>query len=214
LAEIIGQASAYTVKYRYEADQYFYAALADALGGLDASEVFVVRQVLESPLYNISSRNVGWEIGARGASVVTGLGTEGASGSSYVEQFAGFATLLDGNTGLLVTERLTLGLDARAESTLDEAFDSPGENVVEAEIEAAVNRDHTQQWASALTASITQTMHLEDKQGAPTFEARAETNVALGIRGVAGAAIELRETAGDETEPEWMALASFRIFLL
>ncbi len=214
VAEIIGQRNAYGVTYRFEANQVFYADLTEALGGLEGAEAFIVQQVLESPIYNIGARQVGWEVGVRGASVVTGLGSSDALGSSYVQQHAGYAHLLDARTGLLVEERVTLGLDDRAESTLDDDFVSPGENVVEGELQLTVNRNHSAMWESLARASLTQTLDLEANQGAPTYELGAQTNVALGVRGVASAGVAVQDTAGDDLDTEWRALASFRIFLL
>ena len=64
VAEIIGQRVEYNNTHKFRADEYFYGALGKALGGLTTKQTFRVQRVLESPLYNIGSRQTGFEAGA------------------------------------------------------------------------------------------------------------------------------------------------------
>ena len=108
IAEVIGQRNQYVVQYRFEADKYFYDALAKEFGNLNPEEIFELRQILESPLYNIGSRLVGWTVSLGLTSTIYDI----ASDIVVVEdipivQEAGYATLLNSKRQYLSKNRLT-----------------------------------------------------------------------------------------------------------
>ena len=213
LAEVLGQASAYAINHPFSADQKFYKAITKVLGTVSTSDIFMIRQIIESPIYNIGARNVGWELGVRGVSMVNNLGEESNVGASAVEQFAGYAVLLDSRTGLVLSERVTRGLSSEMQSVLDESLLLVPEHVTQAEFEVSINRDHSHQWASSVHASVTQMSNSETQEQVPTLAAGINTNVGVGTRGVAGAAFELKDDGGDEAPYEWMLTTSFRLIL-
>ena len=199
VAEMIGRRPQFVVNYRFEADKYYYAALSDAMGGLDSTQLFEIRQVLESPLYNVGARRVGWNVGAGTESTYTGIGDgEIQVDDVPLNQFAGYAMLLNPQTGLLFSQELSI---ANALSDDDIA--------AELSLSAALNTDHTSSWQTLVDAGITKT--LTDDGG--NFFLNAASNIAIGGDFVASAGLGIERELLEDAPLTWTLSSNLTYFV-
>jgi hypothetical protein len=181
LAEVIGQRSQFSIKYRFEAEKYFYKAISKTMGGLNSAGTFAVRQVLESPLYNVGARRVGWTAGAYTETSWTSA--EGAMEGDDIplKQFYRYATLLDANTGLLFSQELNIT------NTTGE-----GDSSAELVLSAGVNQDHSSSWQSQAEAVFSTS--LSDSSGSLSIS--GESNAAFGKNFVGTIGLEISKDMG------------------
>ena len=198
IAELIGQREQFVIDYRFEADKYFYAALADELGGLQADDLFELRQVLESPLYNIGSRRVGWTASLGTLRTTTGIGTEAVSrGDLPIIQKAGYATLLDSSTGFLISNELIIS------QFIDDAA------AADFSLAASINRDHSYQWRSQLDAGLETT--LGQNNGVLFIE--GVSDFAFGTNMVCSSSLSLDRALSPESKFGWELSSSFTYYV-
>ncbi|MDP6935043.1 MAG: hypothetical protein QGG40_19125 [Myxococcota bacterium] len=209
VAEVLGKYSSYAVQYKFEADLYFYQDLADAIGGADAKEIFTIRQVLESPLYNISSRKVGWTAGAQVDGAYGDLLNEGTMGAAMT-QFFSWATLLDGSTGVSVDQTLSMGLVDGGSQSLTGPLSTPGEGVTEIDIDVSYEKEHGISWQS--TVSIGWSTILAEAGSTNAWRLEAESNRAIGSDLVMGVAAAAGQTL-DTEDLAWALTGNFTYYV-
>jgi hypothetical protein len=154
---------------------------------------------LDSPIYNISSRNVGWDVGALVDFTYGDLFDEGAA-SAGLTQTANYGMLLDDNMGLTVSESLSRGLTEDRGTAMTVTVD------------AGVNLDHTSQWNSSAGVGVVMVLP-EEGDSATTWGLSAVTNYAVGSTTIASAYL----WAGDDTgagDVAWNLGLNFTHFLL
>ena len=202
VAEVIGQRSQYFLRHRFEADKFFYADLAAAMGGLSSTQLFDVRQVLDSPIYNIGSRRVGWTAGGGVETSMTGIGEDETRIDDLpLYQFSGYATLLNPKTGVYISQEMRI-----RNAVTDE------ESSTEFNVTAALNTDHTPSWQSILETGI----NGERIGGSDTASwfFKGQSNIAIGSMLVASTGLNLDRSMLESGSPmNWELVSSFTYFL-
>ena len=202
VAEVIGQRSQYFLKHRFEADKFFYADLAAAMGGLNSTQLFDVRQVLDSPIYNIGSRRVGWTAGAGVETSMTGIGGDETRMEDLpLYQFSGYATLLNSRTGVYISQEM------RIRNAVTEADSSTEFNIT-----AALNTDHTPSWQSIVETGVNGE-RIDGSDSASWF-LKGQSNLAIGSMLVASTGLNLDRSMLESNSPmNWELISSFTYFL-
>lgn len=217
----------YAAEYKLDGVRVFYDELTKAVGTTDA---FSLNQVLASPLYNITPKRVGFEVGARLIGVHGDLIKEDdtdpdADSDMMIQQYAGYAMMVNPTTNLFIDQTLTHGMK-QATGAAQQLVDHPGEKNNVFTVEAGINIDHSYTWASQ--ASIQTNMFMpEEGDTTSNYALLAQTNVAIGVRTVIGGDFMLGN--GDSTvglsdqltdlgigdeELHWQFMVNFRHFIL
>ena len=216
VADVIGQRGAYALKYTYDADMYFYGDLAEALGGADPAQTFLVQQVLESPLYNIGSRFVGWEAGVR-ADVGAGDLASDASGATVVAHGYGrAATVIGDRASVLVSADLAFAAVDEASQALTTPVGGIGSGNGEMTLYAGLTVDHSSSWMSKLTVTtVPLVIAAGDPEAAPSarWSATAETDLSVQKRLVLGMGLEASQTFG-AADLAWSGAVTLALVIL
>ena len=228
IAELVSKQEAgyYDAEYKLDAKRKFYAELAKAVG---ASDQFLLDQVLTSPLYKISAKRVGYEVGVRlrglhGDLVKEDDAEDGGGTDLLVEQFARWGYLLNSRTALHAEETFTHGMKQLATSE-DRLGGHPGQKNNLLTLEAGVGHDHSYQWTSRLTARLA--LLLPDQGDSQSnYSLVGETDVAVGTRATIGADLMLGngdtavaldeglvELGVGDSEFHWQTTIRFRYFI-
>jgi len=142
IAEVISKRESYSAANEYDGAMNFANDLAKAAG---SDNVFKLLQVLDSPIYNVGSRNVGYAIEA-GLHVAKRLaGAEGTTDgmNMAVGQSLGWAMLLDDTSGVWVTENFAMGMqnDLAAPISHLNDFSHPGDGNMVVGAQIGYNKD-------------------------------------------------------------------------
>ena len=216
VAELLGQRGAYALKYKYDADLHFYADLAVALGGADAAETFRVQQVLDSPLYNIGSRLVGWEAGARVDAGVGDAFETAPGGALTARAYVRAATVLGDTTSVLVAADLAQALFDRAQQTLTTPVGGLGEGNGELTVYASLDVDHSATWTSGLSAEVVPLVLVGGDPSEATarrWSATADTKLSVQKKLVVGLGAEAAQSFGAD-DLAWTAGVTLSYYLL
>jgi hypothetical protein len=142
IAEVISKRGSYTAANEFDGAMNFANDLAKAAG---SDNVFKLLQVLDSPIYNVGSRNVGYAIEA-GLHVAKRLaGAEGTTDgmNMAVAQSLGWAMLLDDTSGVWVTQTFAMGMqnDLAAPISHLDGFNHPGDGNMAVGAQIGFNKD-------------------------------------------------------------------------
>ena len=217
----------YFAQFKLDGVRVFYDELSKAIGTSDA---FSLNQVLASPLYNITPKRVGYEVGVRVLGVHGDLVKEDdaepdADSDMMLQQYAGYAKMLNAKTNLFIDETYTMGM-AQNTTLPNGLAGHPGEDNAVLNITAGVNYDHSYTWASQ--ASIEYNMAMPNEgDSTSNYALRAQTNVAIGVRtviggdlmlgngdGTVGLSDDLQQLGIGDEEMHWQFMVNFRHFIL
>lgn len=216
----------YAAEYKLDGERYFYDELSKAVGTSDA---FALNQVLTSPLYNITPKRVGFEVGVRL------LGVQGdflkeedtdpdPDSDQLLQQYAGLASMLTPGTNVFIEQTLTHGAK-QATGASEPLEDHPGEKNNVLAVEVGISVDHSYRWA---TQTSLQTNMLLPEEGDRTsnYAFSAQSDLAIGVKTVVGghfmvgngdSAVGLSEPFVDlgigDAEVHWRAMLNFRHFI-
>ena len=222
IAEIIGQRVSYINEHRYEADVYFFRDLGKALGGLSAKQAFRVQQVLDSPLYNIGSRQTGSEVGA---AVDIGYGdmlidVEGESlgRSTYARVFATTAGMV-GKTNVVGYANVGCALIEEAAQVYTASVGSGScDTFITAHAGARASLDHSATWNTSAGFDLSPTVLRGDEGGlySITTDFVVESRMAVGSRVLWGAYYSngYSETMNQGGARAWSLSTDLTVFLL
>jgi hypothetical protein len=229
IADILNKALAgfYDAKYKVDGVRVYLKELTKAVGSNDS---VALTQVADSPLYNITRKSVGYEVGVRllgvHGDIVKEDDTDADADSDIVlQQYARYGKMLNAKTNLYVEETFTHGMKQAALVT-EPLAGHPGEKNNLLTIEAGINVDHTYRWASK--AAVQANVFLPDgADSMSNYSIVSNTNVAIGTRTVIGAAVtlgngntnagladEMTEIGVGDSEFHWQVLLNFRHFIL
>lgn len=225
IAEVIGRAEAgyYLTKFKYDADAEFYKDLAKEVG---TDQPFKLRQVLTSPIYQISDRWVGWELGFD-LSLASGDhgnddGDEDPGEDLLLQERARYATLFTDDLTFWVTQELLHGMLQTAAVGLPE---HPGERMSVLGLETGLNWDIKYSWnlQSVLFGNLS--FHSSGEYHS-NYGLHVETNYALGSRFLAGLAgnlcngdtnlgvdTSLMEICAGDKKFHYDLMAHFRVYI-
>lgn len=215
VAELIGRRNEYFQNYQYDADIHFYEDIAEALGGTTTSETYQIQQVLDSPLYNIGSRYVGWQAGADLDIAVGDLaGSEDPEEQDGVTArigFGGAKAFTVGDSSILIPLSVScLIVDNAVQNLTDPlpgalCFD-PGLSIT-LDLSSALSIDHSSSWNSSFSAGTSQTYNIFPNTSVQALKlfAGVQSNAALGSKLVwnNGFQIESAMVADEENTLDW-----------
>jgi len=200
IADIMGKQAAgyYEANFKADAAVEFNKDLSAATGGTAAKNA----QVLDSPIYNIGDRNTGWEAGAlmnlASGDHLSDDGEADAGQAMWVSGFAGYAMLLDDNSGINLDVGVEYGMKneyagASGDNTkaIDDALEThPGKDNMVIRVDLGYNIDHSSNWNSGADVYFN---YNKPKEGDATnsWGLHIETNYALGTQAVAGLNVNL-----------------------
>lgn len=215
VAELIGRRNQYFQDYQYESDIYFYRDLSEALGGTTSEETYQIQLVLDSPLYNIGSRYVGWQAGADFDVAIGDLagsedGEDGVSariglGAAKAFMLGESSVLIPISVGCLITDNAVQNLTEPLSGS--KCIDPDLGLTITLDFGAAMSWDHSSSWNTTLTAGAAQTYIIAPNPGihALELEAAVQSNAALGSRLVwsNGLSAETAMVAGEDNTLGW-----------
>ena len=230
IADIIGKNSAgyYVAQYKADAAVEFNKELSAATGG----DAFKNDQVLNSGIYNIGNRHVGWEAAATFHLAGGDFLAEGddASGMSmHIAATAGYGMLLDDNSGIDANLSFRMGLGQEyAGGTAFGGSEHPGDGSMAVALDVGYNLDHSSSWNSNAAFEFAMNM---PKEGDATnsWGLHLESNYALTTQALAGVAIDVGSgvapaapevvegedplPAAEASDLSWSARANFTYFI-
>jgi hypothetical protein len=207
VAEVLGQRTEYGIWYPWDADLQFFSAVAGALGELGGADAFVVSKVLDTPLYNISARNVGWELGVRVYNGMGDLFADESGSTTSMAQFFSYGKLLDDSTGVTVSQTLSMGLADGGTQALTTAIPTVGEGSMALGLGLDMNKDHSYNWSSTCGLDIAMDMPA-DSDATTSWAVGAQTNRSLDEVLIVSLSASAGQTLGTE-DFNWTLAASF-----
>jgi len=196
VAEVIGKRSSYSADDVYNGAVNFNAALAEAIGGASAAESHKLLQVLDSPIYNVGNRSVGWEVTAGLAADLGDVASDSAETSNVIAQGFNYGMLLSDTMGAYVSETFTMGLDEGASQDIA--------------IAAGLNLDHSIRHNTTAGLNVDVNLPSEGDM-ALNWSIGAATNYVIGSNLVASAGLDV----GQEQDADlgWDVSANFTYYL-
>jgi len=207
VAEVLGQRSEYGIWYPFDADLQFFSAVAESIGDLNGADAFIVSKVLDTPLYNISSRNVGWELGLRVYNGMGDLFADESGSTTSMAQFFSYGKLLDDTTGITITQTLAMGLADGGTQTLTSAVPTVGEGSMALGLELDFNKDHSYNWSTTAGLDVSMDMPA-DSDATTSWALSAQTNRSMDELLVVSLFASAGQTLGSE-DLNWTLGAAF-----
>ena len=183
VAEVIGKRSSYSADDVYNGAVNFNAALAEAIGGASATESHQLLQVLDSPIYNVGHRRVGWEVTAGVAANLGDVLSDDAEADNKIAQGFSYGMLLSDSMGAYVSETFSMGLGDDASQKID--------------IEAGFNLDHSIRHNTTAGLNVDVTLPSEGDT-ALNWSLGAATNYVVGSNLVASAGLNLGQDQDED----------------
>ena len=196
VAEVIGKRSSYSADDVYSGAVHFNAALSDAFGGVSATESHQLLQVLDSPIYVIGSRRVGWEVTAGLNSDLGDVLADGASTSNEVSQGFQYGMLMSDTMGFHVSETLTKALSDGA--------------ATDVALSAGFNLDHSIRWNTNAGLNVDVTLP-DGGEMALGWSLGAGTSYVVGSNLVAGAGVNVNQKQDEDLG--WDVSATFTYYI-
>jgi hypothetical protein len=196
VAEIIGQRTAFNLNEREEAEASFYTKLAKAIG---TDDPFAIKEVLESPIYQIGQRLKGWEVRADADFATSPHGGDAEAGEALaVKQVLRVGFIPHESVSFWVQQDLSYGLIANSASFMGQPLLTiPSEGSMNIHAQVGVNWDHTIQWMSLATMDIDLNLPTVESDPLHHVQLHLESNYALTTRALVGGYFNLCFGDGD-----------------